>query len=135
MITREADYAIRTVLYLSQHHGKGPVSTLDISEAMEIPYRFLRKISHQLVEAKIAGAIRGKQGGIFLNVTPDQLSMLDILKIFDQRAITLNICCKPDEGCSRVHDCPVHDGLASLQTRLRNEFNSFKFSDFLKAKS
>lgn len=132
MITREADYAIRTVLYLSQHHGKGPVSTLEISESMEIPYRFLRKISHQLVEAKIAGAVRGKQGGIFLNVSPDKLSMLDILKIFDQRAITLNICCKPGEDCSRVHECPIHDGLANLQTRLRSEFDSFKFSDFLK---
>jgi len=135
MITREADYAIRTVLYLAQHHGQGPVSTLEISEKMEIPYRFLRKISHQLVEAKVVGAVRGKQGGIFLNIAPDQISVLDILKLFDQRAITINICCKSDDSCSRAQECPMHNGLVSLQSRLRGEFDNFKFSDFLKAAS
>lgn len=131
MITREADYAIRTVLHLSRHHGKGPISTMDISETMEIPYRFLRKISHNLVEASIAGAVRGKQGGIFLKIAPEDISLLDILKLFDERAINLNICCKSDDACSRSENCPTHERLLQLQERLQKEFSGVKFSDLI----
>ncbi len=135
MITREADYAIRTVLHLARHYGKGPISTMDISETMEIPYRFLRKISHNLVEAKIAGAVRGKQGGIFLNILPEEISLLDILKLFDERAINLNICCKSDDACSRSGDCPIHERLLKLQDRLQEEFSGLKISELIVKKS
>lgn len=131
MITREADYAFRTVLYLAQNYGKGPISTTDISETMEIPYRFLRKISHNLVEAKLVGATRGKHGGIFLKVDPASISFLDILKLFDDRAINLNICCKADDACTRSPTCAIHERLVGLQERLQAEFEAFKFSDLV----
>ena len=131
MITREADYAIRTVLHLARNYGKGPVSTMEISEIMDIPYRFLRKISHHLVEAKIAGAHRGKQGGIFLEIEPEKLSLLDILKLFDERTINLNICCKSTDACDRSGNCTVHNRLMGLQGRLHAEFAAFKFSELI----
>ncbi len=131
MITREADYAIRTVLFLSQNHGKGAVSTTEISKKMDIPYRFLRKISHHLVESGIAGALRGKQGGIFLQTSPDKISLLDILQLFDERAITVNLCCKSDKACDRSNKCPVHTRLEALQETLQKEFADVKFSELI----
>ncbi len=128
MITREADYAIRTIVYLSRRLGQGPITTTEISEKAEIPYRFLRKISHQLVEAKIIGATRGKQGGIFLLADPEKLSLFDILKIFDDRACNLNICCASDDACSRSGECTVCRRLRILQEKLHAEFASIRFS-------
>ncbi len=128
MITREADYAIRTIVYLSKRFGQNPVTTTEISEKMEIPYRFLRKISHQLVEAKIVGATRGKQGGIFLLIEPDKLSLLDILKIFDERACNLNICSDSDDACGRSAECTVCKRLRILQEKIHAEFADIKFS-------
>jgi Rrf2 family protein len=131
MITREAEYAIRTVMFLARQYGKNPVSTMEISEAMDIPYRFLRKISHHLVEAGMIGAQRGKQGGIYLKIAPEKISLLNILELFDERAINLNICCKSGEACSRSEKCRIHDRLMSLQERLRSEFDAFRISDLV----
>lgn len=129
MITREADYAIRTVVYLAQRFGQGPVATTEISEKAEIPYRFLRKISHQLVESKIVGATRGKQGGIYLIQDPAKLSLLDVLKIFDARSCHLNICSDSDAACTRSATCKVCLRLRALQEKLHAEFAGIKFSD------
>lgn len=129
MITREADYAIRTVVYLARRFGKAPVATTEISEKAEIPYRFLRKISHQLVEAGIVGAVRGKQGGIFLVTKPEQLSLLDILKIFDTRAVSVNICCCQTDSCSRTSSCTVYERLKKLQETMQEEYARIKFSE------
>ena len=131
MITREADYAIRTVLYLAQHAGDGAVVTTEISEKMQIPYRFLRKISHHLVEAGILATHRGKQGGIFLARKPAEISLFDILELFDQRAINLNICCQDLSACDRSNLCPIHERLELLQKRLRAEFADCSFADLL----
>lgn len=129
MITREADYAIRTIVYLTQRFGLAPVATTEISEAADIPYRFLRKISHKLVEAHIVGTVRGKQGGIYLLKNPDQLSLLDILKIFDNRAICVNLCCCDDDACSHSRTCTVSKRLLKLQENLHSEFANIKFSE------
>jgi Rrf2 family protein len=129
MITREADYAIRTIVYLSRHYGKAPITTTEISEKAEIPYRFLRKISHQLVESGLVGATRGKQGGIFLKIDPDKLSLLDVLKIFDERSCQINICCESDSACSRSATCTVCKRLKLLQEKVHAEFASIKFSE------
>ncbi|NCB39259.1 MAG: Rrf2 family transcriptional regulator [Erysipelotrichia bacterium] len=129
MITREADYAIRTVLHLARHFGQKPVTTTEISKKTDVPYRFLRKISHQLVEAGIVGAVRGKQGGIFLITSPEILSLLDILKIFDSRAISVNICCCETGNCSHAPDCTVQKRLLKLQQNMQAEFASIKFSE------
>ncbi len=129
MITREADYAIRALVYLSQRYGQAPVTTTEISEKAEIPYRFLRKISHQLVESGIVGATRGKQGGIFLKIEPEKLTLLDILKIFDDRACHMNICSESDDACSRSPHCNVCKRLRTLQEKMHAEFASIKFSE------
>ncbi len=134
MITREADYAIRTVLYLAQHSDDGAVATTEISEKMQIPYRFLRKISHHLVEAGILATHRGKQGGIFLARKPAQISLLDILELFDQRAINLNVCCQDLSACDRSQACPIHDRLELLQKRLRSEFAACTFDELTGSK-
>lgn len=129
MITREADYAIRAIVYLSRHYGQTPVTTTEISEKAEIPYRFLRKISHQLVESGIVGATRGKQGGIFLKIAPEVLTLLDILKIFDERACHMNICCDSDDACPRSPSCNVCKRLRLLQEKVHTEFANIKFSE------
>jgi Rrf2 family protein len=134
MITREADYAIRTVLYLAQHRNEGAIATTEISEKMQIPYRFLRKISHQLVESGILATVRGKQGGIFLARKPVDISLLDVLEIFDQRAIYLNVCCQDPEACTRSQKCPVHTRLELLQKNLRAEFAACNFAELTTGK-
>ncbi len=129
MITREADYAIRTVVYLARRFGQQPVATTEISKNAEIPYRFLRKISHQLVESGLVGATRGKQGGIFLIAEPSELSLFDILKIFDPRACQINVCCSSDDACNLSKACNVCKRLRVLQEKVHAEFASIKFSE------
>jgi len=134
VITREADYAIRTILYLAQHAADGAIPTTEISKKMQIPYRFLRKISHHLVESNILATQRGKQGGIFLAKNPADISLLDVLKLFDQRAINLNICCLDPDACNRSQFCPIHERLQILQEHLQAEFAACSFAELLESK-
>ncbi|GAB4280228.1 MAG: Rrf2 family transcriptional regulator [Candidatus Rifleibacteriota bacterium] len=132
MITREADYALRAIIYLAKNKSKGFCPTIDICEKMLIPYRFLRKISRKLVDSGIAEAQRGKQGGLALAVDPEKYSLLDVLKVFDARSLAVNLCSKEDNSCERKKECEVHEVFLGIQKNLEKEFDAIKIADLAK---
>lgn len=132
MITREADYALRALIYLAKNPEKGFCPTSEICESMEIPYRFLRKISRTLVDSGIVKAQRGKQGGLRLGVDASGLTLLEILKVFDPRALAVNLCCRDKASCSREEKCEAHDFFHNIQKKLEDEFAAVSVADLIK---
>lgn len=131
MITREADYALRTIIFLAKNQDCSFCPTSEICEQMSIPYRFLRKISRSLVDSELVKAQRGKQGGLALAKKPENITLLDILKIFDPRTLSVNLCSKDPDLCQRHEICEAHNYFLKLQKKLENEFASVRISDFI----
>ena len=62
-ITRQADYAVRAVLYLCQHGPTARIVTSEIGREQHIPVTFLAKIIAQLSAAGVVRSTRGAHGG------------------------------------------------------------------------
>jgi len=131
MITREADYAIRVALYLASQAGDRHISAMEISEKMFLPYRFSRKIIRKFCKTGLIGASRGKEGGVFLLKSPDDISIRDILEIFDPKSLLLNSCCKENSHCPRKQKCNVHDKMELIQKKLNNQLEKISLSELL----
>ena len=132
MITREADYAIRVVLYLAnQKHEAEIISTSELAEAMNIPYPFLRRISRKLAQAGLVNGIRGNRGGLQLREKKEDISILRVLDVIDPKAVKLNTCLVDTENCSRTKKCPVHNSIIKLQDILDSELSKIKFNDLV----
>jgi Rrf2 family protein len=129
MITREADYALRVVLRLAAMPDGQSLSTTTLAEEMYIPYRFLRKIVRKLSDAGLAGSVRGKSGGIHLLESPENISIHDILAVFDPRALLFNSCFSPDGCCPRQDECSVHRMLDPVQKLLNERLQSISFAN------
>ena len=132
MITREADYAIRVVLYLARRGPKaGAVASGAVAKGMLIPYRFLRKIVPRLVTAGIVVTRRGKHGGIALAKPKASLSLLDVLRAADPRSLVLNLCLDQRSRCALSRDCPVHVELHRVQSVLHAHLEELTFDQLL----
>ena len=121
MITREADYAIRAVLYLSTEGKEGPVSSLELSKKMGIPYRFMRRIGLKLQKCGFIDSRKGKGGGIKLAKKPEQITILDLLKAFDGDGFKLNECLADGKSCVRSEKCPIHTQMGKLQDMIETQ--------------
>ncbi|OPZ82866.1 MAG: HTH-type transcriptional regulator IscR [bacterium ADurb.Bin429] len=135
MITRETDYAIRAMLYLAHHAGEGAISAAEVAEAMDIPYRFLRRILLRLVGKELLVSTRGKQGGLRLARNPEMVSLLDIVQAMDPEVITLNSCVLKSALCTRSSYCAVHDELCRIQIFVNAELGAISLARLVKHES
>jgi Rrf2 family protein len=116
-ITRETDYAIRCILYLSSRTDRIVVVD-ETSREMAVPKSFLAKILQKLVKAGIVKSFRGVKGGFRLSREPKDITLLDVIEAVEG-AIALNACAVDSAVCTFSSACAVHP----IWIRLRGEFN------------
>jgi Rrf2 family protein len=120
-ITRQADYAVRAVLYLAQLEPGERVSTAEVSREQKIPISFLAKIVAQLATAGVLRTTRGSHGGIWLARPAETLSLLEVVEAIDG-PLALNACVLDPEACELSDDCAVRavwcEAQADLARRL-----------------
>lgn len=121
-ITRQADYAVRAVLYLAQLGEEQRAATSQIAQEQQIPPSFLAKIVSQLSVAGLLQTSRGARGGVSLARSPEEISLLEVVEAIDG-PILLNECVG-NGACNFGDDCPMKpiwcDAQAELVERLRN---------------
>lgn len=121
VITRETDYAIRTIRALS---GNLLLTVKQICEQEAIPTQFAYKILKKLSRAGYIHIIRGAAGGYELTADLDKLTLLDLMEAMEEDT-RLNACMRPgyvcacNDGNRRI--CLVHAELARIQTVLNME--------------
>jgi Rrf2 family protein len=106
-ITHQADYALRTILYLSKLEPSHRVPTSEIAKSNRIPPSFLTKIISQLSIAGLIHTSRGARGGVWLARPPEDISVLDVLQAIDG-TLVLNQCVANPENCLVSQDCTIH---------------------------
>ena len=120
-ITRQADYAVRAILYLAHLKPGRRAPTAQIAREQRIPTTFLAKIVSQLSVAGIVHATRGARGGVALARPADEISLLEIVEAIDG-PVALNECTLNPEICPLNDNCPIRlvwcDARAELVGRL-----------------
>lgn len=85
IFSAKAEYACIAMLELAAQYGDSqPVRLKTISDAHEIPDRFLVQILLQLKGAGLIVSARGAAGGYLLARSPDQITMADIVGVIDR---------------------------------------------------
>lgn len=129
-ITRQADYAIRAVLYISKLEHNQRAATSQIAKHQHIPPSFLAKIISQLSIAGLLQTSRGAHGGVTLARRPEEISMLDVVESIDG-PIALNECVTDQNACSFGEDCPMRSIWCDAQEDLVQRLRSTTFAQFV----
>src|SRR3972149_9341168 len=97
-ITRQADYAVRAVLYLAKN-GDQRSATSRVAQEQRIPPSFLAKIISQLSIAGLLHTSRGARGGVTLAREPREITLLEVIEAIDG-PILLNECVNGNGACT-----------------------------------
>lgn len=124
--TRQADYGLRTVLYLARLNSGESVSTAKIADEQRIPSSFLAKIVSQLAIAGLLRTSRGAHGGVSLARPPDNISLLDVVQAIDGPIELVHCIDNPDE-CGFSEACSIKETMDDAQSALTRSLAATDF--------
>ena len=129
-ITRQADYAVRAVLYLANIGPDMRAATSQIAQEQQIPPSFLAKIVSQLSVAGLLQTSRGARGGVSLARPPEQISLLEVVEAIDG-PILLNECVSGIGTCTFNDECPIQSIWCEVQSDLVRRLRDTTFDHFV----
>ena len=125
-ITREAEYAVRCLLYLCQKGQGSLVSRQEIAEQADIPFHFLAKIAQNLARAGYIEIRQGARGGFVLQQEPAAMNLLGVVETIIGE-IFLNDCVARPNSCTSSPNCSVHRVWDQARDQLRATLRSASF--------
>ena len=129
-ITRQTDYATRTILHLARIGEEERIPTNQVAREQKIPPSFLAKIISQLSIAGLLHTSRGAHGGISLARKPEEISLLEVIEAIDG-PIQLNICARQRGHCSFEDTCPVQTVWSEAQNELITKLKNTNFAQLI----
>lgn len=85
-LTNRTEYALLALIYLARRVrqvGPGYVHADEISEAQNVPKRFLQQILHALKRARLVHSVKGKDGGYALAKPAEKITVAEVVRLFD----------------------------------------------------
>lgn len=129
-ITRQADYAVRAVLYLARLGPSERAATSQVAEEQRIPPSFLAKIIARLSLAGLIHTSRGARGGVTLARDPEEITLLEVIEAIDG-PIMLNECVGDTGSCTFDEECPLRPVWCEAQNDLVNRLRGTNFAQLL----
>ena len=129
-ITRQADYAVRAVMYLAQLGPEQRAATSQIAQEQSIPPSFLAKIVSQLSVAGLLQTSRGARGGVSLARSPEKISLLEVVEAIDG-PILLNECVANAGACQFGDTCPMKPVWCDAQQELVSRLSRTSFAEMV----
>jgi Rrf2 family protein len=135
MLSKKCKYAVHALV----HMAKTPQEKFlikDISDACNIPKKFLESILLDLKRAGILGSKQGKGGGYFLRKEPYDVNLAEVVRLFDG-AIAHVPCAtyKFYERCAECIDedtCSVRDAFLQVRNATVELLKSNTLEDLVK---
>ncbi|MDO8486771.1 MAG: Rrf2 family transcriptional regulator [Candidatus Curtissbacteria bacterium] len=96
-LSQKADYGLILLSRLSK--SKTPVSVAQVAKKNEISSKFLSQIASELKRAGILKSREGVNGGYSLAKKPNEIKLLDVLKLLDGELVE-GKCFEDDHECN-----------------------------------
>ena len=96
------------MIHLAKQQRGAIVSLGEISEAQDIPDKFLAKIFQNLTRAGLLRSHRGVRGGFSLARPPRRVSIGEVFEAIQADGDPIK-CAVDGKECPKKEDCPVRD--------------------------
>ena len=118
-----SQYAIRILSYIAKNKNDSLSSAKELSEVLDISYKFLTKITTDLVKADFIISIRGREGGYKLAKPASSISIMNIVDHFNDQ-IDDEQCILGIGICDSKNKCALHDQWVQPKGMIKQMFEN-----------
>ncbi len=127
ILSTKGRYGLKAVFELALNYGSGPVSLKKIAEKYDISESYLEQLFAKLRKSGYIDTVRGPQGGYFLAMKPDEITVGMILRTLEGDITTSE--CISKEVCSRESICATRVILEKIENSINNVIDNITLAD------
>ena len=117
-ITRATDYAVRIMIHFAGLPEGTRLAAPELARGIQAPESFVSKVLQQLVQRGMVTSHRGAGGGFQLAVTPEKVSLLDVVEMVEG-PLQINLCLAGEASCDLSSWCGAHPIWNDAQAALK----------------
>lgn len=135
LVSTRGRYALCMLVDLAEHQTEGYIPLSDIAERQGISGKYLESILKSLVKARYLIGLRGKGGGYRLGVSPEQLTVADVLKLTEgcmAPVACMDECAQPCPVASTCRTLPMWQ---EFDRMANNFFSGITIADLMRSEA
>lgn len=131
-LTSFTDYSLRVLMYLGLKRDE--LATIsEISERYGVSRNHIMKVVYELNRHGYIETIRGKNGGMRLQLEPETINLGDVVR-HTESDMTLVECFGPDNTCCLTPSCALRRALNEALQAFLDVLDGYTLADLLKPK-
>ena len=130
-LSTRSRYGARIVLELARRMDDGPVQVGEISNSQQISVKYLEQLIRTLKQARFVTSVRGPKGGHMLTKHPDEITLGQIVRLFEGQSELVE-CISAPENCPMAVDCRVRLAWKDATQALYKCLDGISISDLMK---
>lgn len=129
-----AQAGIAAVSYLAEIHAENRLAgSGEIAKARELSQALVAKILTMLSAAGLVTGKPGPTGGYRLGRPPGEISLLDVVRVFESVEETV-MCPFGPNWCGVKNKCPLHDKILEIRDDVLARLEQETFAQFMKTR-
>ncbi len=130
---KSSEYAIRCLVFMATSDCE-LCSVKRLSEALDIPYKFLGRLMSRLGAAGIIASRHGKNGGYRIARPLDEVYLADIIDVVEGLE-SYQRCILGFETCDDKNPCPLHDRWKGHREDIRKMIDTVTLAELARSDS
>jgi len=133
IVRRNTDYALRAMVYLTEHYDEELASARQISQKGDIPYQLACKLLQKLHNVKLVESCMGPKGGFRLSRDRSKISLLEVIEAIQGKVLLIR-CLLGEDICPHQKSCKVRTKLAELERSINSYLDSVTLEKIVRQK-
>jgi Rrf2 family protein len=129
-LSTRSRYGTRIILELARHNDGTPLQVSEISRIQKIPVKYLEQLIRTLKKAGLITSVRGSKGGHQLNRSPGQITIGQIVRLFEGQT-DLVACVSAPEKCQMAEVCRMRDVWIEATDAMYEKLDAVSIADLL----
>jgi len=130
-LSTKSRYGARILVELAKHYDTGkPLQVSEIARLQDIPMKYLEQLIRLLRLAGIVRSVRGPKGGHILNVPPEEISLGQVVRLFEGQEELVECISTPDT-CIKAPGCRFRQAWKEATEALYANLDKVKISDLM----
>lgn len=130
-LSQTTGYAIMALAYVESLERK-PCHVRDVAAGTGIPQPYLARIISRLSHIGILAAKRGYRGGIAVNRSASDISLLEVVEAVEGKD-WIGPCLLGTQKCATHFVCPTHDFWVEIQRQIADKLRTTTLADVIAA--